>query len=137
YHGQLLQRQSHKAQRSLLINVVDLQVGERTHAARTPVDDTLASINQPFFIEAHKHFAHSLRQALVQGKALTGPIARNPQPALLVLNAMLILMYPLPDALKECFAANSVSVCSLFRQQALHDSLRSYTGMIFAGYPQR
>src|SRR5436305_5069067 len=55
----------------------------------------------------------------------------------MVLNAMLILMYPLPDAFQEGLAPDRVAVGSLFRQQALHYGLRSYTSMIFAGYPQR
>ena len=45
FTGQRLQGIAHKGQRSQRINVVDFQVGERAHTARTPVDNALASIN--------------------------------------------------------------------------------------------
>src|SRR5579859_70098 len=58
---QRLERVAHVGQRSRRINVVHLQVGDGAHAEGTPVDDALAAIDQPFFVQAHEHFAHGLR----------------------------------------------------------------------------
>ena len=57
---QRLQRIAHVGQRSQRIDVVHFKVRYGAHAARTPVDDTLAAIDQAFIIESHEHLAHGL-----------------------------------------------------------------------------
>ena len=52
---------AHIGEGSRRIDVIDLQVGEGAHTARTPVDDALPTVDQPFFVEAHEYFAHSFR----------------------------------------------------------------------------
>ncbi len=50
---------------------------------------------------------------------------------MLILDAALILIYPLPDALQEGFAANLVTIGTLLRQQSLNDGLCGDAGVIF------
>src|SRR3974390_3534062 len=55
---------------------------------------------------------------------------------MLVLNAALILMYPLPDTLNERFTSNFVPISSLAGKQAFNYGLCRYTSMIFTGNPK-
>ena len=42
----------------LLRLMLDLDVGDRRRAVRTPIRDARALIDQPLLIEAHEHLAH-------------------------------------------------------------------------------
>src|SRR5579885_2607965 len=50
------------------IDVIDLQIGDGAHTAWAPVDDALAAIDQPLFVEAHKDLAHSSGEPFIQRK---------------------------------------------------------------------
>src|ERR1700737_4116231 len=69
-----LQWVAHIGQRPRSIHMVDFQVRKGAHTARAPVDDALATIDQPLFIERHEGFTHSLRQSFIKGKALPRPV---------------------------------------------------------------
>ena len=56
---------------------------------------------------------------------------------MLILNAALIAVHPLPDTFQEGLAPDSVAVGSFCCQQALHYGLRRDTGMIFSRHPKR
>ena len=66
-HGDELVRANHGianlVQLALHLLVLDLKIGNRRLAARTPVDDVLAAINQSFFIQADENLAHGARKA--------------------------------------------------------------------------
>ena len=55
---------------------------------------------------------------------------------MLILNAALILVHPLPDTLQEGFAADLMAIYALLIQQPLDDVLRGDTGVIFSRHPQ-
>src|SRR6266702_678226 len=103
--------------------MVDLQIRDGTLTVRTPVDNTLPSINQPLFIQAYKNLSHGPRQSFVQRKTLSRPIARSSQSPMLILNPALILLHPLPDTLQKCFTPDLMSIRPLAGKQSLHDGL--------------
>src|SRR2546421_6345484 len=55
---------------------------------------------------------------------------------MLILNAALILVHPLPDTLQEGFAADLMAIYALLIQQPLDDVLRGDTGVILSRHPQ-
>ena len=68
---------THIGQLARCIDVIDLQIRDGTHTARTPIDDTLPAIDQSFFVQAHEDFTHRLRQTFIKREALTRPVARS------------------------------------------------------------
>ena len=54
--------------------VLDFEIGDRRLELRVPVDQPLATIDQPFIVEPHEHFKHRLRQALIHGEAFARPV---------------------------------------------------------------
>ena len=55
---------------------------------------------------------------------------------MLILDAALILVHPLPDTLQEGFAADLMAIYAFLIQQPLDDVLRGDTGVIFSRHPQ-
>ncbi len=51
--------------------VYRLEIGQSRVASRTPIDQALAAIDQPFFIQADKNFADCAGQSLIQSEPLT------------------------------------------------------------------
>src|SRR6185312_11723474 len=72
----------------------------------------------------------------VQGETLALPVARGAEAAVLVLDTVLVLAYPLPDALDERLAAQFVAGDALAGQLPLDDGLRGDARVILAGNPQ-
>ena len=59
----------------LLLLVVDLEVTDGAHAAGTPVDQPLATVDQPLVVEANEGLEHRLAESGIKGEALAFPIA--------------------------------------------------------------
>ncbi len=83
--------------------VFDLDVGQCRQAARAPVDEPLASIDQTFFVEAHEDLEHRFGQALVHRKAETVPVAGFTQLLLLIDDGVARGGLPLPHPFDEAF----------------------------------
>ena len=62
-----------------LFAVLDLRVGEGGCAVRAPVDDAVAAVNQPFFIEVDEDLLDRAGTALVHREALARPVAGGAQ----------------------------------------------------------
>ena len=125
-------------QLALHLFVLDLKIGDRRLAARTPVDDVLAAIDQPFFIQADEDLAHGARQAFVHGEVFAVPIDRRAQPLHLVENRAAVMPLPFPHALDESFAAQIARAFLPSRRQlALHHHLRGDAGVVGSRQPQR
>ena len=60
---------------AVLFFVFHFGVGNGGVAAGAPVDQAVALIDETFFIQAHKHFAHGVGAAFVHGEAFTAPVA--------------------------------------------------------------
>jgi len=121
---------------ALLIDRVDLFIGQCGAAARAPVDQTVALVNQSFFIEADKDLTHRLAQPLVHGEAFTLPVAGGAELAELLEDDAAVFFPPLPDALEEPVAAEGVAGLPLEAQRRLDLVLGGDAGMIGARHPQ-
>ena len=140
-HGDELIRANHGIanleQLALDLFVLDLEIGNRRLAPRTPVDDVLAAINQSFFIQADENLAHGAGKPVVHGEVFAVPIDRRAQPLHLVENRAAVVLLPFPDALDERLAPQIAALLAFRRQLPLHHHLGSDAGVVGAGQPQR
>ena len=113
------------------------QVGDGGDAARAPVDDVLAAINQPFFIQADEGLAHGARHALVHGEVLARPVNRGAQALHLLKDHAAVVLLPVPHPLDEGLATHVAAVLAFGSKLALHHQLRGDAGVIGARQPQR
>src|SRR5271157_6657735 len=121
---------------ALLLHVDDFEVADGGLAARAPVDDVCAAIDQPLLVKADEGLTHGDRQPLVHGEVLALPIDRGSQPLHLAENGAAIVTLPLPYALDEGLAAKLLAARSFAGQLPLHQHLCRNAGMIRAGHPQ-
>ena len=120
-----------------LINVLDLRVGERRQAMRTPVDDAAALINEALVVQLAEGLAHGPGAALVHREAGAGPVAARAHLLLLLDDAVAVLFLPFPHALKELLTAKVVAGQALLGAQLLlHLDLGGDAGVVGAGDPE-
>ncbi len=122
---------------ALRLLVHHFQVRHRGDAARTPIDDVLAAIDQPFFIQADEGLAHRARHAVVHGEVLARPVDRSAQPLHLLKNYAAVMLLPVPHARDERLASHVAAVLALAGELPLHHQLRSDAGVVGARQPQR
>ena len=127
---------AHVPEVRIALLVVHLQIRDGRAAARAPVHQIGAAINEPLIVEAHERLAHGARKPLVHGKALAFPVTRHAQPTMLLRDALVVDVLPLPHPLHKLFAAQIVARETLFGDLALHHVLRSDAGMVAARHPQ-
>ncbi len=116
--------------------VLDLVVGERGAAARAPVHDVVAFIDQPFVVELREDFGDGLRAAFVERETLAPPVRGVTEHALLVDDRAAVLLLPFPDALDERLAPEILPALAFLLQRFLHDVLRGDARMVRAGQPE-
>ena len=121
---------------AFLLAMHHLQVGEGGLAARAPVDDPLASIDQPLLIEVVEGGADGLGRAFVHGEAFAAPVGRGAQPPVLVEDARTASVDERPDALQEALAADVVARQPLGRQLPLDQRVHGDGGVVDAGQPE-
>ena len=122
---------------AVLLGIFDLGVREGGAAMGAPVDDAEAAVDEPFIIEVDEHLAHGFGTALVHREALVIPIAGRAEFLQLVDDARAVLLFPVPDALKEFLAAEVVSRQPLVDAKLLFDlDLRGDAGVVGAGDPE-
>ena len=89
--------------------MLDLVVGQRRMAARAPVDDVIAFVDQPFLVQADKDLAYCLGQPLVHGEPLPVPVAGGTHPLQLIDDGAALFFLPGPDPLDEFLPAEVVA----------------------------
>ena len=114
-----------------------LEVGEHRLAARAPVDDVVALVDQALLPEAHEDLAHRPREAGVHGEALPRPVARGPQPLELADDGAARFLLPLPDARRERLAPEVFLRLALQRELLLDLDLGGDPRVVRAGKPER
>ena len=119
----------------LLCLMLHLDVRDRRRAVRAPVRDACALIDQPLLIEAHEHFAHRARAALVHREPLAVPVAGCAEHAQLIHDAVAILLLPVPDTLQKFLTPEFEPVRPLRTQTLLYLCLRGNARMITPRYP--
>ena len=118
------------------IFVLHFEIGDGGLAARAPVDDIFAAINQAFFVEADENFAHSAGKIFVHGEIFAIPIDGCAEALHLVEDGAAVELLPLPHALDKFFAAQVAALLAFFGEIALDHHLRGDAGMVGAGQPQ-
>ena len=121
---------------ALFFHVLHFQVGDGRVQGRVPVDQTLAAVNQTFLVQAHKHFAHCVGQAVVHGETFTGPVHAGAHAAQLASDGAAGFAFPLPDLVEKLLPAQFVAVGAFAGQFAFHHHLGGDAGMVGAHLPQ-
>ncbi len=116
--------------------VLDLVVGQRGVAARAPVDDVVALVDEAFLVQADEHLAHRPRQPLVHGEPFPLPVAGGAHALELVDDGAALLRPPGPDPLDELVPAEVVAAQVLAGQLPLDHVLGGDAGMVRARHPQ-
>jgi len=117
--------------------VFDLEIRDGRGAARAPVHQVLAAVDEPALVEADEGLAHGGGQPLVQGEAFPLPVAGDSQPALLFADTRMIDLLPLPGAAQELLTTQVLPREALLRQFPLHHVLGGDAGVVRAGHIER
>ena len=122
---------------ALRVVVLHFQIGKRGGAARAPVHHVGAAIDEAAFVQAHEGFQHGARKIGIQGEPLAAPIAAIADALHLRGDAVAVLLFPLPDAAHEFFAAQLLAREPFGGEAALDQHLRGDAGVIGARQEQR
>ena len=123
-------------ERTLLLDRVDLEVGDRRVQLGVPVDQPRPAVDQPVAVEPHEHLDDGARDRLVHGEALGAPVQRGAQAAQLPGDGIAGFTLPVPDALDKGVAPDIAPAAALPLQQPLDHDLRRNAGVIGAGLPE-
>ena len=92
---------SDKPQRALFFVAFDLQIGDGGFENRVPIDQTLATVNQPLLVKPHEGFAHHLAQMVVHGEVFARPVHAVTHAAHLLGDGFTAFFFPLPNFVRE------------------------------------
>jgi hypothetical protein len=121
---------------TLVVGVLDLDVGQRRATARAPVDDPLGTVDEPVVVQPLEDRQDRTREPLVHGEALAAPVDAVPEPPHLVKDLPAVLVLPGPHALDEGIPTQVVAGLALVGELALDDVLGGDAGVVHAGLPQ-
>src|SRR5690606_4173193 len=85
---------------------LDLEIRQNRPVTRAPIDDPRPAVYPPLFVKPDKNLAHRYRKALIHRESLTTPIDRDPLAPHLAGYLTAVLLFPLPNLLGKCIAAN-------------------------------
>src|SRR5699024_7322682 len=109
---------------TIIVAVLDLDVGQSGLAAWAPVDDPLGLVDQAVFEQSLEDRADRSRQTLVHGETLARPIHAVAQAFHLAEALPAVLFFPLPDPLDEPLAGQIVTGLALgLCQMPFHERL--------------
>ncbi len=123
-------------QLTLVVGVVHLDVGQRRHAARAPVDDPFGPVDQSVVEHLLEDGLHRGGQAVVQGEPLAAPVDGIAEPLHLAEDRAAGLVLPVPDLLDEQFTAEVVPGLAVDSELLLDHVLGGDARVIHAGEPQ-
>ena len=103
-------------EKSVLILVFHLGVGNRRLAYRTPVDDPGALVDISFFIQLDEHFLNGSGASLVHSEAFSLPVRGRAKLLQLIDDLSAVLLFPRPRVLQEFLTADLILVDAFFFQ---------------------
>ena len=127
---------SNVVEKAVQLLALNLYIGERGHAARTPVDHALSAIDQALIIQRYENLSYSPGEAFVHRKPLARPVAGGSEPFQLIYYDSAKLGLPFPYALQKGFPADTVPREAFSPKLPFYDILRGDPGMIGPGHPQ-
>ncbi len=113
----------------------DFKVADGRLAARTPVHDVGSAIDQALLVQAHEGLFHRDGEVLVHGEVFARPVDAGAEALHLVEDGAAVVLFPLPYALDEGFAAQLLPRFALAGQLALHHHLRGDAGVVGSRNP--
>ena len=116
----------------------DLLIAERGKGGGAPVHHALATIDEAFFVEVHKH-AHDAGVVVgIEGEALAAPVAGGTEFLELLDDDAAVLFLPFPDFGNEGFTAEVVAMLddTLLFEGLFDDVLRGDAGVVGTGEPE-
>ena len=117
--------------------VFHFQVRNSGAQFRVPVDQTLATVDQIFFVQANKDFFHGIGKTFVHSEALALPVNRVAETAHLTGNGAAGFRFPLPNFVDKRFATVVVTGFTFFSGNlTLNHHLGSDTRVVGTGLPQ-
>ena len=122
---------------TLCLFVLYFHVRKRGLATGAPIDDVVAAINEPFFVEPDKNFTHRPGKPGIHGKTFPGPVTGAAQPLQLFDDSSARLLFPLPYPFNEGFSSQGLRSEPFFRELPFNDVLRRYSRVVHAGQPER
>jgi hypothetical protein len=134
--GRILDRVADVPELALGRLIFDFQVRNRRDAARAPVDQVLALVDQPVLPQAHEDLTNGARQSFIHREPLPAPVAGAAQLLDLSEDSGLVLFLPAPDDRLELLTGEIGSLLAFRRQILLDDILGGDAGVIGAGDPQ-
>jgi hypothetical protein len=129
-------RVAHGPQLPLHCLVLDLFVTQGRAAARAPVDDVTASIDEPLLEQSNEDLAHGPTHVRVEREVLARPIERPSDTLHLFHDVPVRTLLPAPAVRDELVALETRQIDPLVTQLALHDLLGRDPGVIGAGPPE-
>src|SRR5271163_1791080 len=118
------------------VDIVDLEVRDRSLKYRRPVDQPLGLIDQTGVVEPLEDRPHRPRQTIVHGESLEAPVHAVTEPAHLAANRTAGLTLPVPDLLYEQLPAEVLLCLAVDRELAFHHTLSRDTRVVHTRLPQ-
>ena len=91
-----------------LILIFYLCIRNRSQTMRTPVDNTLSTIDQSLVVQIDKYFLDCLGASLIHGETLSVPVAGRTDLFQLFYNAATVLLLPVPNMLQKLLSADII-----------------------------
>ena len=132
-----LQVVADRPERARLVAVDVLEVADRRQAARAPVDQRLAAVDEPRVPQALEGDAHCPGGALVHGEALAAPVGRCAEAAVLRADDVPRLAHEVPHALQVPLATERGPGLPVLGDDPVEHELGADAGVIDARQPER
>ena len=133
--GAVRERVSDRVQRVRRLLVVDLEVRDRTRAARAPVHDAVGAEEIAAFAEVDEPAQDGAHVTVVHRHPLAPIVERCAQATKLAHDHAPVLLQPRPGPLEELLAAEVVPCQAFLGQVLLDDGLRRDPRVVVAGLP--
>src|SRR6188768_25709 len=122
---------------ALLLFGQHFEIGDGREQHRVPVDETLATVDQAFVVQAYEYLGHRAREVRIHRELVARPVDRRAEAAHLPRDRAAGFFLPFPDAFEELFASEVEAMFAFGAELALDHHLRRDAGMVGSGLPQR
>ena len=125
-----------RPQRARLITMDVLQVADRGEAARAPVDERLAAVDEAGVPEALEGDADGACRAVVHREALAAPVDAGAEPSMLGPDDVACLVHEPMHPLEISLSPERRARLALLGDDPIEDELRADAGVVDARQPQ-